>query len=171
MHAHVPERERGLQESSSNSAMCVCARAAMPSPAQMRATWASQSSQRSCRTTRTITASLPRGESFDTRHPGVEAWLSCFHLTRSWPVVERMSAWTSWFCQYLGVPIPQMQQLAGGQDGSRPRQQGDSQPPPLVCHCNRHVIDTHGDHIHTCKKHTGSTKDAHDTILDALEQI
>jgi hypothetical protein len=29
----------------------------------------------------------------------------------------------------------------------------------------------HGDHIHTCKKHTGSRKDAHETILTALEQI
>ena len=29
----------------------------------------------------------------------------------------------------------------------------------------------YGDHIHTCQQHTGSTKDAHETILDALEQI
>ena len=69
------------------------------------------------------------------------------------------------------MPIPQLQQLAGGQDGSRSGQQGDSQPPPLVRPCSRHVIDTHGDRIHTCKKHTGSTKDAHETILDALEKI
>ena len=33
------------------------------------------------------------------------------------------------------------------------------------------VIDMYGDHIHTCQQHTGSTKDAHETILDALEQI
>jgi hypothetical protein len=26
-----------------------------------------------------------------------------------------------------------------------------------VCACGRHVIDEYGDHIHTCKKHTGST--------------
>jgi len=42
---------------------------------------------------------------------------------------------------------------------------------PSFAPCNRHVIDTHRDHIHTCKKRTGSTKDAHETILDALENI
>ena len=31
--------------------------------------------------------------------------------------------------------------------------------------------DSHGDHIHTCRQHTGSTKDAHETILDAMQQI
>ena len=61
--------------------------------------------------------------------------------------------------------------LARRPAADRSSQHGDQPPPPLVCHCNRHVIDTYGDHIHTCKKHTGSTKDAHDTILDALEQI
>jgi len=40
-----------------------------------------------------------------------------------------------------------------------------------VCPCDKHIIDVHGDHIHTCKKHTGSRKDAHETILTALEQI
>jgi hypothetical protein len=90
------------------------------------------------------------------------AWLSCFHLTRSWPVAQRKSAWTSWFFQYLAVSIPQLLQLAGRQDGDRSGQHGDG---------NRHVIDAHGDHIHTCKKHTGSTKDAHETILDALQKI
>ena len=40
------------------------------------------------------------------------AWLSSFHLTSSWPVAQRQTAWTSWFCQYLGVPKPQLLQLA-----------------------------------------------------------
>ena len=96
---------------------------------------------------------------------------NCLHLARSWPVAQRKSAWTSWFCQYLGVLIPQLLQLAGRQDADRSGQHGDRPPPPLVCPCHRHVIDTHGDHIHTCKKHTGSTKDAHERILDALEKI
>ena len=69
------------------------------------------------------------------------------------------------------MPIPQLLQLAGCQDADGLGQHVDGPTPPLVCLCNRHVIDPHGDHIHTCKKHTGSTKDAHDTILDALEQI
>ena len=41
----------------------------------------------------------------------------------------------------------------------------------LVCPCHQHVIDAHGDHIHTCRQHTRSTDDAHETILDALEKI
>ena len=36
-----------------------------------------------------------------------------------------------------------------------------------VCPCHQHVIDSHGDHI----QHTGSTNDAHEMILDALQQI
>ena len=83
---------------------------------------------------------------------------------RSWPVAQRKS----WLCQYLGVLIPQ---LAGPQDGARSDQHGDGPPPPLICACNKHVIDMRGDHILTCKKHTGSTKDAHVTIWDALEKI
>ncbi len=33
----------------------------------------------------------------------------------------------------------------------------------------RHVIDEYGDHVHACKKHNGSCKAAHETILDAIE--
>ena len=99
------------------------------------------------------------------------AWLSCFHLYGSWPVAQRKSAWTSWFCQYLGLQIPQLMLLARRQEADRPSQHGDQPPPPLVCPCNKHVIDTYCDHIHTCRQHTGSRKDAHETILDALERI
>ena len=34
--------------------------------------------------------------------------------------------------------------------------------------CGRHVIDEYGDHVHSCKKHTGSTKSAHETVLDTV---
>ena len=47
------------------------------------------------------------------RHPP-SAWLSCFHLHISWPVAQRKSAWTSWFCQYLGVPSPQLLRSPAG---------------------------------------------------------
>ena len=90
---------------------------------------------------------------------------------RSWLVAQRKS----WLCQYLGVLIPQLMQLAGRQDEARSDQQGDKPPPPFICPYNWHVIDTHGDHMHTCKKHIGSAKvpqkDTHETILDALEKI
>ena len=69
------------------------------------------------------------------------------------------------------VPIPQLLQLAGHQDGARCDQHCDRPPSPLLCPGNRYIIDTHSDHIHTCKKHTGSTKDAHETFLDALQKI
>jgi hypothetical protein len=61
-----------------------------------------------------------------------------------------MQIWTSWF-QYLGVPIPQLLLLARRQDADRSSQRSDQPPPPLVCPCHRHVIDSHGDHIHTCR--------------------
>ena len=53
------------------------------------------------------------------------AWLLCFHLHRSWPVAQRKSAWTSWFCQYLGVQIPQLLLLDRQQDADRPSQRID----------------------------------------------
>ena len=37
--------------------------------------------------------------------------------------------------------------------------------------CGRHVIDEYGDHVHSCKKHSGSTKSAHETVLDAVEAL
>ena len=40
-----------------------------------------------------------------------------------------------------------------------------------VCACGRHVIDEYGDHVHFCKKHSGSTKSAHETVLDAVEAL
>jgi hypothetical protein len=61
----------------------------------------------------------------------------------------------SYFCQLLGVPLPQLVPLAG---------QG------RVCACGRHTIDAFGDQKNSCKKHTGSTK-AHETLLDALEAL
>jgi hypothetical protein len=67
--------------------------------------------------------------------------------------------WTqdeSWFFQLLGVPLTQLVPLA--REGR-------------VCACGRHVIDEFGDHMHLCKKHTGSTKAAHETLLDALDAL
>jgi hypothetical protein len=41
----------------------------------------------------------------------------------------------------------------------------------LVSACGRHIINAFGDHVHACKKHTGSRKAAHESILDAIEEI
>ena len=64
--------------------------------------------------------------------------------------------WQSWMCQFLGVSIPALVPLWKER---------------RVCACGRHVIDEYGDHVHTCKKHTGSTKSAHETVLDAVETL
>ena len=61
--------------------------------------------------------------------------------------------WTSWFCQYLGIAIPA---LTG---------------PQCFCNCGRFVLDVLGDHSHTCPQHSGSTKDAHEHILSAVEKV
>jgi hypothetical protein len=59
-------------------------------------------------------------------------------------------------CQFLGEPIQALEKLWREK---------------RVCACGRHVIDAFGDHVHACKKHTGSRKAAHETILDAIEAI
>ena len=64
--------------------------------------------------------------------------------------------WEGWFCQFLGEPIPALEKLWREQ---------------RVCACGRHIIDAFGDHVHACKKHTGSRKAAHETILDAIEEV
>jgi len=61
--------------------------------------------------------------------------------------------WTSWFCQFLGIDIPA---LTG---------------PHRLCNCGRFVLDALGDHSHTCSQHSGSTKDAHEHILSAVEKV
>ena len=61
--------------------------------------------------------------------------------------------WTSWFCQFLGIAIPALN------------------GPHRLCNCGRFVLDALGDHSHTCSQHSGSTKDAHEHILSALEKV
>jgi hypothetical protein len=67
------------------------------------------------------------------------------------------SEWEAWLCQFLGVPVPALEKLA--------REKHLRLRPP------RHRRDESGDHVHACKKHTGSRKAAHETILDAIEAI
>jgi hypothetical protein len=65
-------------------------------------------------------------------------------------------AWQSWFCQVIGESLSALAHIFKER---------------RVCACGRHVIDESGDHIHSCKQHTGSTKAAHETILDAVETL
>ena len=78
---------------------------------------------------------------------------SCLFLGKARTVISERD-WQSWFCQFLGVPIPAL---------------GAFWKEERVCACGRHVIDEYGDHVHACKKHTGSTKSAHQTVLDTME--
>ena len=92
----------------------------------------------------------PQDKQRTLKHTG-GAHTSC--LTHA-PV--KKEEWEAWFCQFLGEPIPALEKLWREK---------------RVCACGRHIIDVFGDHVHACKKHTGSRKAAHETILDAIEEI
>ena len=82
------------------------------------------------------------------------AWLTCLsslqhELTMAFP----HDWWTSWFCQYLGLTILAL---------------SDSQ---RICACEKFILDPYGDHSHTCSQHSGTTKDAHEHILSALDTM
>ena len=64
--------------------------------------------------------------------------------------------WQTWFCQYLGVPLPSMAALRCG------RRQ---------CSCHRASYDEYGDHINACRKHWGNWHRAHDRILTCLQSL
>ena len=96
-------KERGVQRSSANSAVCVRARACGDAISRTDEGDMGHS---------ILQKNMPDDEGYHCEPSkrrklrySPSAWGSCFHLTRSWPVAERKSAWTSWF-QYLGVPIP-----------------------------------------------------------------
>ena len=40
----------------------------------------------------------------------------------------------------------------------------------VVCACQRHTIDSHGDHIHTCPKYSGA-KPAHELVVEAVARL
>ena len=62
--------------------------------------------------------------------------------------------WTSYNCQYMGVPIPHLVELSHHE-----------------CPCKRFAIDALGDHLHTCTQHAGATSGAHEHILTALQRL
>jgi hypothetical protein len=62
--------------------------------------------------------------------------------------------WTSYHCQYLGLPIPHLAEFKHHE-----------------CPCKRFAIDDFGDHLHTCTQHAGATSGAHEHILTALQRL
>ena len=84
----------------------------------------------------------------------VRAFITCLSsLQHDTVMTFPFDWWTSWFCQFLGIAIPALN------------------GPHRLCNCGRFVLDALGDHSHTCSQHSGSTKDAHEHILSALEKV
>jgi hypothetical protein len=62
--------------------------------------------------------------------------------------------WTSFHCQQLGMPIPQLGAFQHHE-----------------CTCKRFAIDVFGDHLHSCTQHAGATMGAHEHILTVVQTI
>jgi hypothetical protein len=73
------------------------------------------------------------------------------HHADSW----HLSLWQTFFCSTIGERIPVLVTL--------PTQSH----PGATCGCNKFLLDLHGDHISTCKSHSGATK-AHDWMVTQL---
>jgi len=63
--------------------------------------------------------------------------------------------WVKHFCQALGAPIPLLRAHAVA---------------CTQCACQKFVLDQYGDHVLTCKKHTGAIA-GHDHVLDVSAQL
>jgi len=61
----------------------------------------------------------------------------------------------SFFCRSMGAPIPMLQAHAVAQ---------------TMCSCKNFPLDPQGDHVLTCKKHTGATR-GHNHVMDVLAQL
>ena len=83
--------------------------------------------------TRSMNVSPTSGGSFATHRPrGSRASTSMAH--GQWRnAILHLSAWTSWFCQYLGVPIPQLLLLARQQEADRLSQRSAQPHLTLIC--------------------------------------
>jgi len=57
--------------------------------------------------------------------------------------------WVNFFCQALGAPIPLLRAHADAR---------------MQCACQKFVLDQYGDHVLTCKKHTGAIT-RHDHVM------
>jgi len=63
--------------------------------------------------------------------------------------------WVNFFCQALGAPIPLLRTHAV----ARPQ-----------CACQKFVLNQYGDHVLTCKKHTGAIA-GHDHVMNVSAQL
>jgi len=63
--------------------------------------------------------------------------------------------WVNLFCQVLGAPIPLLRAHVVAR---------------TQCACQKSVLDQYGDHVLTCKKHTGAIAD-HDHVMNVSAQL
>jgi len=63
--------------------------------------------------------------------------------------------WVGFFCQALGAPIPLLRAHAVAR---------------TQCACQKIVLDQYGDHVLTCKKHTGAIA-SHDHVMKVSAQL
>ena len=94
-------------------------------------------------------ASQPR-----TLHWSPVAWLSCLS-TLGWVMAFTTGEWQSWFCMFLGLPLPSM--CAQSANNRR-------------CPCRR-TYDVNGDHILTCCLHKANRTRCHNHILACLVSL
>jgi len=66
-----------------------------------------------------------------------------------------LDLWMSFFCRSMGAPILMLQAHAVAR---------------TMCSCKNFALDPQGDHVLTCKKHTGATR-GHNHVMDVLTQL
>jgi len=66
-----------------------------------------------------------------------------------------LDLWMSFFYRSMGAPIPMLQAHAVAR---------------TMCSCKNFALDPQGDHVLTCKKHTGATR-GHYHVMDVLAQL
>jgi len=85
---------------------------------------------------------------------GPLSWMADMSAQR--PVIRfSLDLWMSFFCRSMGAPIPMLQAHAVAQ---------------TMCSCKNFSLDPQGNHVLTCKKHTGATQ-GHNHGMDVLAQL
>jgi len=89
-------------------------------------------------------------------HP---TWMPLAFHARLWPQRQPThftgEIWVNILCQALGAPIPLLCAHAVAR---------------TQCACQKFVLDQYGDHVLTCKKHTGAIT-GHDHVMNVLAQL
>jgi len=66
-----------------------------------------------------------------------------------------LDLWMSFFCRFIGAPIMMLKAYSVAR---------------MMCSCKNFSLDLQGDHVLTCKKHTGATR-GHNCVMDVLAQL